>query len=192
MTSADALESAQAEVLGPLVRVIQEAADEDVWALVGAASIRLQGGFGASPNLEFITTEAAAVALAEMLDIPVQWSRGEHLDARRLHFLRREVPVFVHAAPTFHGSYDRLSPLEIPSLWDARSQVEVRGTPVAVTPLEWELLLAVVLGLAERADALAEHLRERGCDGRLLTRLMREGHAEQGTEEAVWALLEVS
>ena len=57
-------------------------------------------------------------------------------------------------------------------------------------PLEWELLLAFALGNTARAEAIGGHLRERNHDGRLLTRLMREGHVGADTEEAVWALVE--
>ena len=184
------LETEQQAVLGPLVRVIEEAADEQPWALVGAAAIRLLGVPATSSNLEFVTTDAAVHALAEMLDVSTTWERGAHVAAARLQFLRGRVPVFVHANPTFHGAYDSLSPLEIPSLWDARARVEVEGATVLSTPLEWELLLAVVLGNEKRVEAISVHMREHDHDGRLLTRLLREGRVEGDTEEAVWAVIE--
>ena len=185
------LETEQQAVIGPLVRVIEEAADEQPWALVGAAATRLHGVAATSTNLEFITSEAAVHALAEMLDMPATWERGAHVAASRLQFMRGRVPVFVHANPTFHGAYDSLSPLEIPSLWDARAHIEVEGATVLTTPLEWELLLAVVLDNQQRTEAIRDHVAEHdSCDGRLLTRLMREGHVESETEEAVWALIE--
>jgi hypothetical protein len=177
-------------VLGPLVRVVEEAAGDDVWALVGAASCRLQGADTHSPNLEFITTDAALTTLAEMLDMPSTWGRGAHLAARRLHFMRGRVPVFVFASPVFHGRYESLSPMDIPSLWDARARIQVERATVLATPLEWELLLAVVLDSVSRVSALRDRLLERGFDGRLLTRLLREGHVQSATEEAVWAVLE--
>lgn len=177
-------------VLGPLVRVVEEAAGDDAWALVGAASCRLQGAETQSPNLEFITTESALRTLAEMLDMPSTWGRGAHLAARRLHFMRGRVPVFVFANPVFHGRYESLSPMDIPSLWDARARVDIEHATVLATPLEWELLLAVVLDSPARVEVLRAHLREHGFDGRLLTRLLREGHVESATEEAVWAVLE--
>jgi hypothetical protein len=62
---------------------------------------------------------------------------------------------------------------------------------VLVTPLEWELLLAVILGAAARLSALREQLRDASYDGRLLTRLLREGRVQPATEEAVWAALEL-
>jgi hypothetical protein len=80
--------------------------------------------------------------------------------------------------------------MEIPSLWDARVRIEVEGTHVLVTPLEWELLLAVVLESSPRVAALRARMRSHGFDNRLLTRLLREGHVESATEEAVWAVLE--
>ena len=43
------LEAEQHAVLGPLVRVIKEAADEQPWAIVGAAATHLQGV--AAPSL---------------------------------------------------------------------------------------------------------------------------------------------
>ena len=177
-------------VLGPLVRVIEEGTGGQPWALVGAAAVQLQGIDTPAPNLEFVTTDAALRQLAEMLDVPVTWQRGAYVAAARLQFMRSHVPVFVHGSPTFHGAYVSLTPVDIPSLWDARRQVSVNGTAVLATPLEWELLLAVVLGNADRATAIGEHLRPDGCDGRLLTRLMREGHVGAETEEAVWSHLE--
>jgi len=180
----------QNAVLGPLVRVVEEAAGGDPWALVGAAACRLQGVPASSPNLEFVTSEPALRTLADMLDMPSTWGRGAYLAAQRLHFMRGRVPVFVFANPVFHGRYESLSPMDIPSLWDARAQIEVEGATVLVTPLEWELLLAVVLDAAPRLAALRAHMRDRGFDGRLLTRLLREGHVESATEEAVWAVLE--
>jgi hypothetical protein len=180
----------QDAVLGPLVRVVEEAAGGDPWALVGAASCRLQGADTSSPNLEFMTTEPALRTLADMLDMPSTWGRGAYLAAQRLHFMRGRVPVFVFANPVFHGRYESLSPMEVPSLWDARAEIEVEGTTVLTTPLEWELLLAVVLDSAPRITALRAVMRERGYDGRLLTRLLREGHVDAATEEAVWAVLE--
>jgi hypothetical protein len=180
----------QDAVLGPLVRVVEEAAGGDPWALVGAASCRLQGAGTSSPNLEFMTTEPALRTLADMLDMPSTWGRGAYLAAQRLHFMRGRVPVFVFANPVFHGRYESLSPMEVPSLWDARAEIEVEGATVLATPLEWELLLAVVLDSAPRITALRVTMRERGFDGRLLTRLLREGHVDAATEEAVWAVLE--
>ena len=61
---------------------------------------------------------------------------------------------------------------------------------VIVTPLEWELLLAVVLSSDERTAAVVETMAERPADGRLMTRLLREGHVESATEELVWAAIE--
>ncbi len=177
-------------VLGPLVRVIEEAAGDEPWALIGAASCRLQGADALSPNLEFMTTARAVDSLAEILDIDAVWQRGAHLAAERLHFLRQAIPVFVFAKPVFHGSYDTLSPMEIPSLWDALVRINVDGISVLVTPLEWELLLAVILGAGARLGALRDQLRDASYDGRLLTRLLREGRVQPATEEAVWAALE--
>ena len=177
-------------MLGPLVRVLEEAADEQPWALVGAAAIHLQGVDAASSNLEFVTTDPAMHQLAEMLDIPTTWQRGAHVAAARLQFLCNEVPVFVHGSPTFHGAYVSLTPTEIPALWGARVSVAVDGARMLATPLEWELLLAVVLSNTARAEAMGAHLREHDHNGRLLTRLMREGHVGPDTEEAVWTLLE--
>ena len=177
-------------VLGPLVRVIEEAAGDQPWAVVGASALQLQGLDTSAPNLEFVTTDAALNQLAEMLDVPVTWQRGAYVAAARLQFMRSRVPVFVHGSPTFHGAYVSLTPIDIPALWDARTHVELNGTVVLATPLEWELLLAVVLGNGERASAIGDHLRLHAHDGRLLIRLMREGHVGAETEEAVWKLLE--
>ena len=177
-------------VLGPLVRVIEEAAGDQPWALVGASAIQLHGISTSAPNLEFVTTDSALNQLAEMLDVPVTWQRGAYVASARLQFMRSRVPVFVHGSPTFHGAYVSLTPVDIPALWDARTHVDVNGTVVLATPLEWELLLAVVLGNAERAATIGDHLRAESHDGRLLIRLMREGHVGSETEEAVWKHLE--
>ena len=182
--------AAHGAVLGPLVRVVQEAAADERWALIGAASCRLQGAVAPSPNLEFMTTEPALRTLAEMLDVDAVWRRSGRLAAERLHFMRETVPVFVFAKPIFHGSYETLSPLEVPSLWDARVGIDVGGVEVLVTPLEWELLLAVVLGATARLVAVRERLRATSHDGRLLTRLLRESRVQHETEESVWAALE--
>jgi len=177
-------------VLVPLVRVIEEAAGDEPWALIGASSCRLQGADAPSSNLEFMTTAQAVGSLAAILDIDAVWQRGAQLAAERLHFLRESVPVFVFAKPVFHGNYDTLSPMEIPSLWDALVRIEVGGVSVLVTPLEWELLLAVILDAGPRLSALRDQLRDATYDGRLLTRLLREGRVQPATEEAVWAALE--
>ena len=121
----------QDQVLGPLVRVIEEAASDAPWALIGATAIRLQGVEAHSPNLEFMTTEPVISALGEMLGIPSDWGQGRHLAANRLHFMRHDVPVFVFGDPVFHGPYESLSPRDIPSLWDARVRIEVNGIAVA-------------------------------------------------------------
>ena len=184
------LDAEQDAVLGPLVRIIEEAADSEPWALVGAAAVQLQGVAVSAANIEFITSDPAIRTLAEMLGVEATWERGAFLAASRLQFQRNQVPVFVHANPTFHGAYDTLTPLEIPSLWDARAQIGFEGATVLATPLEWELLLAVVLGNAGRSESIRDHIEASGeCDSRLLTRLMREGHVEHETEEAVWALI---
>lgn len=180
----------QDTVLGPLVRVIEEAADDDPWALIGASAIRLQGVEAASPNLEFITSEGVLETLAEMLDVRSAWGRGAHLASQRLHFLRYGVPIFVFGDPVFHGPYESLAPREVPSLWDARVRVVVNGTGVLCTPLEWELVLAVVLGAGSRIDSLRDAMRTRGYDSRLLVRLLRESRVAHETEEAVWSVLE--
>ena len=178
--------------LAGAVREIEEAAGGQPWALVGAAAVRLQGIEEPSPRLvlEFVTTEQALRDLAAMLQAEVGWGRGEYVAAPRVRYERGAAAVFVHGNPTFHGAYVSLTPIEVPSLWDARAEVAVRGARVFATPLEWELLLAVVLGNGARAAAVGAHLRERGHDGRLLIRLMREGHVGAETEEAVWGLLE--
>ena len=177
-------------VLSALVRVVEEAAGDDVWALVGAASARMQGADAPSPNLEFITTATTSGQLAEMLDLDARWLAGRRLAAQRLHFLRDSVPVFVFGDAQFQGRYDVLRPRDIPALWDARVRLPCSGVTVLATPLEWELLLSVVLDNADRAGEIARVLRGRGWDGRLLTRLTREGHVHAATEEAVWQLLE--
>ena len=180
----------QREVLGPLVRVMEEAASDEPWALIGAGSCWLQGVDAASPNLELMTTEPVMRTLAEMLDVDALWQRSSQLAAERLHFMRDGIAIFIFANPTFHGNYDALTPLEIPSLWDARTRIEVGSATVLATPLEWELLLAVVLGTDERVEALETTLRDRSADGRLMTRLLREGRVESATEEAVWSHVE--
>ncbi len=183
-------ESAQDHVLGPLVRVIQEAVADAPWALIGASALRLQGVETPSANLEFITSEKAITALGEMLGVPSDWGQGTYLVANRLHFMRHGVPVFVFGDPVFHGPYDSLAPREIPSLWDALRRVEVGGVPVLCTPLEWEIVLAVVLGQTGRAELLRDHMRANEYDSRLVVRLLREGRVASHTEEALWALLE--
>lgn len=183
-------ESAQEEVLGPLVRVIEEAASDAPWALIGASALRLQGVPAHSPNLEFMTSEQVLTTLGEMLNVPADWGQGAHLAANRLHFLRHGVPVFVFGDPVFHGPYDSLAPREIPSLWDARVRVEVNGAGVLCTPLEWELVLAVVLAANARVDGLRDRMLADGYDSRLIVRLLREGRVAAHTEEAVWAILE--
>ena len=80
--------------------------------------------------------------------------------------------------------------MKIPSLWDARVAAKCGSVQVLCTLTEWELLLAVVLGLNERIDQLGTHLRSHGFDNRLLVRLLREGHVDRGTEKAVWSVLE--
>ena len=180
----------QDQVLGPLVRVIEEAADDAPWALIGGSGLRLQEAPAESPNLEFMATAETVEALAGMLQLQTRWDRGDRLAATRLHFLRHGVPVFVFADPVFHGRYDSLKPMEIPSLWDARVPARCRGVQVLCTPPEWELLLAVVLGISERVDQLRGYLRRRGFDSRLVVRLLREGRVDRETEDAVWAVLE--
>jgi hypothetical protein len=183
-------ESHHLEVLGPLVRVVEEAVSDHPWALIGATAIRLQGVDAHSPNLEFMTTEPSLIALGEMLGIPTDWGQGAHLAANRLHFMRHGVPIFVFGDPIFHGPYESLAPRDIPSLWDARARIEVGGTGVLCTPLEWELILAVCLGAHSRLEALRAAMIDRGYDTRLIVRLLREGRVEPSTEEAVWAVLE--
>ena len=183
-------ESEQEEVLGPLVRVIEEAASDAPWALIGASALRLQGVAAQSPNLEFITSESVLASLGAMLNVPADWGQGAHLAANRLHFMRYGVPVFVFGDPVFHGPYDSLAPREIPSLWDARARVEVRGVGVLCTPLEWELVLSVVLGATSRVEGVRERMLAEGYDSRLIVRLLREGRVAAHTEEAVWSVLE--
>lgn len=180
----------QNEVLGPLIRVIEEAADDAPWALIGGSGLRLQEAPVESPNLEFMTSSPTVDALARMLQLDARWDRGNRLAATRVHFLRHGVPVFVFAEPVFHGRYDSLKPMEIPSLWDARVRATCGGVQVLCTPPEWELLLAVVLGIGERIEQLRQHLRTRGFDSRLIVRLLREGRVDRETEESVWSVLE--
>jgi hypothetical protein len=180
----------QDQVLGPLVHVIEEAAIDAPWALIGGTSVRLQGADAHSPNLEFITSEPALIALGEMLGMPADWGQGAHMVANRLHFMRHEIPVFVFGDPIFHGPYESLTPRDIPSLWDARVRVEVNGVGVLCTPLEWELILAVVLSARSRVEAIRAHMIDRGYDSRLVVRLLREGRVATETEDAVWSALE--
>jgi len=180
----------QDEVLGRLVRVIEEAAGDELWTLIGATAVRLQGADASSPNLEFVSTESVVDALSEMLGVSAEWGRGAHLASQRLHFLRHGVPVFVFGDPVFHGPYESLAPRDVPSLWDARVRLEVGGVGVLCTPLEWELVLAVVLGAHARQEALRDCMRAHGYDSRLIVRLLREGRVTHETEEAVWSVLE--
>lgn len=170
--------------------MVEQAAAGDHWALIGAASCALQGVRAASPNLELVTTARGLHGVADLLGVPPTWGRGTHLAAQRLHFTRAGVPVFVFGDPVFHGPYESLSPMEVPSLWDARARIEIGGCEVLATPLEWELLLAVVLGAGARIQALRTRMRAAGYDNRLLVRLLREGHVQAATEEAVWDVLE--
>lgn len=188
--TADRDTDAQDQVLGPLIRVLEEAADDAPWALIGGSALRLQRTPVESPNLEFMASATTVEALSGMLQLVARWERGQHLAATRLHFLRHGIPVFVFADPVFHGRYDSLKPMEIPSLWDARVPTRCGSVLVLCTPPEWELLLAVVLGAAERVDQLSRHLREHGFDSRLVVRLLREGRVDHETEDAVWSVLE--
>ncbi len=178
------------ELIAPLVRVIEEAAPDAPWTLIGAAALRLQKLEADSPNLEFITTEAAVDDLGGMLGVDSEWGSGERLPGKRLHFMRHGVPVFVFADPVFHGVYDRLAPRDIPALWDALVRVDIGGCEVRCTPLEWEFVLAVVLGMQPRIEQLHGALSDRGYDSRLVVRLLREGRCGSSTEEAVWEVLE--
>lgn len=180
----------QDSVLGPLVRVIEEASDSAPWSLIGATALRLQGVPTLSPNLEFMASGEVVSALASMLGQETEWGRGQHLAATRLQFLRHGVPIFVFADPVFHGRYDSLKPMEIPSLWDARVRATCGNVGIPSTPVEWELLLAVILQAHERVELLRQHLRSRGFDSRLVVRLLREGHVDRETEESVWSVLE--
>ena len=186
------LDADQDAALAGVVREIEEAAGGQPWTLVGAASVRLQGIEEPAQQsvIEFVTTEQALRDLAAMLPAAIDWQRGEYVAAPRIRYERGAATVFVHGNPTFHGAYVSLTPIEIPSLWDARAEASVQGARVFATPLEWELLLAAVLGNDRRARAIGARLRERGHDGRLLIRLMREGHVGAETEEAVWSFLE--
>jgi hypothetical protein len=172
------------------VRVVEEAAGGSPWALIGAAALALRDIEARSPNLEFMVNAESLATLAQMLGVSSKWGRGAYVAAERLHFIRHGVPVFVFARPTFHGRYESLSPFDIPSLWDARESLEVGGAAVPVLPLEWELMLAVVLEQRSRVEVLQAHFAEHGFDNRLLTRLLREGRVEKDTEEAVWAVVE--
>jgi len=177
-------------VLESLARVMADAAAGERWALTGAASCALQQVHATSPNLELVTTAGGLHRLAELLAVPPTWGRGTHLAAQRLHFTHAGVPVFVFGDPVFHGPYESLAPIEVPSLWDACTRIDIGGCPVLVTPLEWELLLAVVLGAGPRIQALRTRMRAAGYDNRLLLRLLREGRVQSATEETVWDLLE--
>ena len=177
-------------MLGPLVRVIEEAAGSSPWALIGAAALALRDVDTRSPNLEFMVGAEALQSLARMLGVSSKWGRGAYVAAERLHFMRHGVPVFVFSRPTFHGRYESLSPFDIPALWDARETVEVGGIGVPVLPCEWELILAVVLEQRTRIELLQGHFAQYGFDNRLLVRLLREGRVEKDTEEAVWAVVE--
>jgi hypothetical protein len=178
------------------VRVIEEAAGDSPWALIGASALALRDIEARSPNLEFMVEAEALTSLAQMLGVSSKWGRGAYVAAERLHFMRHGVPVFVFSRPLFHGRYESLSPFDVPSLWDAREIIELAGVgnqgevSVPVLPLEWELMLAVVLEQRSRTEVLQGHFAEHGFDNRLLTRLLREGRVEKDTEEAVWAVVE--
>jgi hypothetical protein len=170
--------------------VVEEAADDSPWALIGAVSLAMRDLDASSPNLEFIVTQETLKSLAQMLGVAPKWGRGAYMAAERLHFMRYGVPVFVFARPTFHGRYETLSPFDIPSLWDARCAASAGGVSITVLPLEWELILAVVLEQRSRIEELQAHFSLYGFDNRLLTRLLREGRVEHATEEAVWSVVE--
>ena len=159
-------------------------------ALIGASACRLQGAEAASPNLEFMTTRARATHARGDAGHAFELGPGYISRCPASAFHARACAVFVFANPVFHGRYESLSPMEIPSLWDARARIEVEGAHVLATPLEWELLFAVMLDSSSRIEALRTRMREHGFDNRLLTRLLREGHVPSATEEAVWAVLE--
>ena len=182
--------SAQDAALGSVARLIEEAADRSPWALVGSAALRLQGVATDAQNLDFITSSDVATTLSQVLGIEPGWNQGPHLASGSLRFLRHGVPVFVLADPVFHGPYETLKPMEIPSFWDARIHRHSPADGVPCSTTEWELVLAVVTGARDRSDLLGRHLRTEGFDSRLVVRLLREGRVERETEEAVWSILE--
>ena len=184
------LETEQQAVLGPLVRVIEEAADEQPWALGGAA--------GDPPTRRARDLQQPRVRHDR---------RGRPRpggDARRLHHLgarrpRRGCPLAVPARPSAglrprQPHLPRRLRLALPArdplaLGRPRTRRGRRRQRALDTP-RVELLLAVVLGNEERVEAHQRaHARTRH-DGRLLTRLLREGRVEGDTEEAVWAVIE--
>ena len=129
--------------------------------------------------------------LAEMLDVSVTWQRGAYVAAARLQFMRRRVPVFVHGSPDVPRRV-RLAQPDRHSLALGRARAMSPSTArLCSRPrLSGSCCSPWCSGTSRAQTAIGDHLRTHGHDGRLLIRIMREGHVGTETEEAVWKHLE--
>ena len=177
----------------PLKRIIKEIHridDHALWAVNGKISLQLQDVPCDADNTE-ITTRRDILKLLKDPSNQFIKSIKENISSPTAIQLSSNGHNFtIHGDPTIYGRYDSIKPTQIPSLWDALVSVHCESIIVLCTPIEWELLVAILTEKRESIDLLKKILSRRGYDSRLVVRLLREGRVDQETEENVWKTLE--
>lgn len=176
--------------LTKLIKEILRINDHALWTVSGMASLELQD-VPCNPNSTEITTRKDIVKLLDKTSNKFVKSIVKNSSTpMTIQFSTNEHNLVVHGDPIIHGRYDSLKPTQIPSLWDALVSVHCNDTTALCTPIEWELLVAILTEKEDLIDLLKNILKRRGYDGRLVVRLLREGRVDQETEETVWKILE--
>jgi len=176
--------------LTKLIKEILHIDDQALWAVSGMTSLELQD-VPSNTNDTEITTRKDIVKLLDQTSNKFVKSIVKNSSSPVTIQLNTNKHNFtIHGDPIIHGRYDSLKPTQIPSLWDALVSVHCNDVTALCTPLEWELLVAILTGKDDLIDLLKNILRRRGYDGRLVVRLLREGRVDQETEETVWKILE--
>tara|TARA_B100000029_G_scaffold472734_1_gene513506 strand:- start:2269 stop:2847 length:579 start_codon:yes stop_codon:yes gene_type:complete len=176
-----------------LTRVIKEILvldDHVLWAVNGSTSLELQDIPCPTDNTEIITRRDIIKLLNEPTSQFIE-SMAKNISSPATLLLSTDRYNFtIHGDPIIYGRYDSLKPTQIPALWDALVSVHCEDTTALCTPIEWELLVAILTEKEDFIDLLKKTLNRRGYDSRLVVRLLREGRVEPETEDNVWKILE--
>lgn len=178
-------------VLTMLIKEILSIDDHALWSVSGLTSLELQDIPCKADNIEITTRRDIVKSLNKASNKLINTSIVKNNNSpNTLQLNTKGNKITIHGDPIIYGRYDSLKPTQIPSLWDALVSVHCNDTTALCTPIEWELLVAILTEKEDLIDLLKKTLNRRGYDGRLVVRLLREGRVDQETEDSVWKTLE--
>ncbi len=162
------------------------------WALAGSTASALQGIPLTPQDIDIITDRKGArllsIQLKKFTVSPLRWGESEHFASLLAQFKLEGAKVEVIGDLRVKGDrgYLRFN------LWPFVREIPFAGQKVYVVPLEWQLLVNLIVGKRGRAETIAFHLRSEGYNQALVGKILRSRALSRAIKEEFLRLLGAS